>query len=91
MLISTFVLWALRLLVKLLLSHIHLYADAQEREVMISTYMALIRRKESRESLSKDDIAIVLAPIFRPSTTGVINDEGSPVTLTDFISRIAGK
>lgn len=89
LLISTFVLWGIRLLVKLLLSHIHLYADAQEREVMISTYMALIRRQESRDSLTKEDMAIVLAPIFRPSTTGVIKDEGGPVTFTDFLTKLA--
>lgn len=90
LLVSTFLLWALRLLVKLLLSHIHLYADAREREVMISTFMALVSRPESQTSLTKEAIALVLAPLFRPSTTGVIKDEGGPVTLTDFISRIAG-
>ena len=90
-LISTVSLWLVRLLVKLLLSHIHLYADAKEREVMISTFMALIRRPESRELLTKEDIALVLAPIFNPSTTGVIKDDGAPVSLGDFISRLGGK
>lgn len=88
---TTFVLWFVRLLVKLLLSHIHLYADAKEREVMISTFMALVRRPESREGLKKDDIALVLAPIFKPSTTGVIKDDGGPATLGDFIGRLTGK
>jgi hypothetical protein len=90
-LISTFVLWMVRLFVKLMLSHIHLHADAREREVMISTFMALVRRQESREGLQKADLALVLAPIFKPSTTGVIKDEGGPVTLGDFIGRLAGK
>lgn len=90
-LISTFVLWLVRLFVKLMLSHIHLYADAREREVMISTFMALVRRKESREGLSKADLALILAPIFKPSTTGVIKDDGGPTTLTDFVGRLAGK
>jgi hypothetical protein len=90
-LISTFVLWLARLCVKLMLSHIHLYADAREREVMISTFMALVRRQESREGLSKADIALVLAPIFKPSTTGVIKDDGGPTTLTDFLGRLTGK
>lgn len=88
---STFVLWIVRLLVKLLLSHIHLYADAEERVVMISTFMALVRRQESREGLSKIDISLVLAPLFKPSTTGVIKDDGGPATLGDFIGRLAGK
>jgi len=90
-LISTFVLWLVRLFVKLMLSHIHLYADAREREVMISTFMALVRRQENGEGIGKADLALVLAPIFKPSTTGVIKDDGGPTTLTDFISRLAGK
>lgn len=89
--ISTFVLWLVRLLVKLMLSHIHLATDAREREVMISTFMALMRRQESRDGVAKMDLALVLAPIFKPSTTGVIKDDGGPTTLTDFISRLAGK
>lgn len=88
---STFVLWIVKLLVKLLLSHIHLYADAKEREVMISTFMALIRRPESAQNLKREDIAIVLAPIFKPSTTGVIKDDGGPTSLGDFIGRLSGK
>ena len=73
---------------KLLLSHIHLYADAREREVMISTYMALLRR----DGLSREDFAMVLAPIFKPSTTGVIKDDGGPSSLGDFLNHLtAGK
>ena len=91
LLISTFVLWLVRLFVKLMLSHIHLYADAREREVMISTFMALIRRQESREGIKQSDLALVLAPIFRPSTTGVISDDGGPAMLTDYIGKLSGK
>lgn len=91
LLISTLVLWLVRLLVKLLLSHVHLCADAREREVMISTFMALMRRQESREGVEQMDLALVLAPIFKPSTTGVIKDDGGPTTLADFVSRLAGK
>ena len=58
---------------------------------MISTFMALMRRQEGREGVQKMDLALVLAPIFKPSTTGVIKDDGGPTTLTDFISRLAGK
>ena len=85
---STFVLWFVRLLVRLMLSHIHLYADAREREVMISTFLALVHRKESREGLKKEDIALVLAPVFRPSTTGVIKDDGGPQSFGDLLSDL---
>ncbi len=37
------------------------------------------------------NLALVLAPIFKPSTTGVIQDDGGPATLTDFIGRLSGK
>ena len=91
LLLSTFVLWGVRLCVKLLLSNIHLEADAREREVMIQTFMAMMRHKESREGVTKEDIAVVLAPIFSPSTSGVIKDDGGPASLTDFITRMSGK
>jgi hypothetical protein len=91
LLLSTFILWGVRLCVKLLLSNIHLEADAREREVMIQTFMAMMRHKESREGVKKQDIALVLAPIFKPSTSGVIKDDASPLTLTDFITRMSGK
>ena len=45
----------LRLVIKLLLSNIHLAINARERVVMINTFMALIRRPESAEGLIKND------------------------------------
>lgn len=91
LIVSTFALWMLRLVVKLLLSNIHLAVDAQERVVMINTFMALIRRPRSAEGLKKEDLAIVLAPIFRPSTTGVIKDDGGPTSLGEFLTRLPSK
>lgn len=91
MLLSTFLLWFIRMLIKLYLSHTHLYADASERVVMIQTFMALLGTEESREKLNETNIALVLAPLFKPSTTGVIKDDGGPITLSDFIGRISGK
>jgi hypothetical protein len=88
LLASTFVLWIIRLCVKLMLSHIHLEADAREREVMISTFLALIQHQEGLEALKKQDISLVIAPIFRPSTSGVISDDGSPSSLGDFLKTL---
>lgn len=89
-LLSTFVLWGIRLLSKIFLSHVHLYIDAREREVMIATFLALLEREESKQSLTREDLAIVLAPIFRPSTTGVIRDEGGPMNILDFVGKLGG-
>lgn len=89
--VSTFSIWIVKFIIKLLLSNIHLRADAEEREVMASTFMALVRHKDGEKGLSKDDVAIILAPLFRPSTTGVISDEHGPASLTDIITRMGGK
>ena len=35
-----------------------------------------------------EDIAIVLAPLFRPSTTGVVKDDGGPSSLGDFLNHL---
>src|SRR5690606_13345675 len=42
-LLATLYFWALRILIKLLLSNIHLEGDADERVVMAQTYLALLR------------------------------------------------
>lgn len=79
------------MLKKLFLSNIHFEADASERVVMVQTFMAMLRNEESRGKLENKDIALILAPLFKPSTMGAIKDEGSPMTLSDFIGRISGK
>jgi hypothetical protein len=89
-LISTYVVYLLKLAIKLLLSNIHLAADADERVVMIETYTALIRSEANKASLTPADLALVLAPIFRPSSTGVIKDDGGPLALSEFINRVVG-
>lgn len=89
--ISTFLFWVIRLIVKLLLSNIHLQADAEEREVMTSTFLALIKDRGADNGLKQEDVALVLAPLFRPSTTGVIKEDGNTSFIGDLISRVAKK
>jgi hypothetical protein len=65
--------WPLRLLSKIHLSHRHLAEDASERKTIVETFLAL---KDEAE-LGPEDRQLLLAAIFRESSAGLVNDEGS--------------
>jgi hypothetical protein len=67
--------WGLKLLVRIFLSHVHLFTDAKERTTMIQTYLALLREGNG---LADGDKKIILETLFRPSSTGIIKDDGVP-------------
>jgi hypothetical protein len=83
-LLTTMVIWLIRILIKITLSNYHLSVDAKERVVMIRTYLSLLKEGESFE---KEDKKVMLDNIFRPTNFGIISDETS-VTLTDVISSL---
>ncbi len=86
--LSSLAFWAVKILVRLLLSSIHLAEDAAEREVMAMTYMALVRGDGSTTKyMNESDRALVLGPLFRPSATGVI-DDGAPPHVSEIITKI---
>lgn len=86
--LSSMVFWVMKVLVRLFLSAIHLAEDAAEREVMAMTYMALVRGDETQTKyLDEKDRALVLAPLFRPSSTGVI-DDGAPPHVSEIITKL---
>lgn len=77
--------WAIRLIVRIFLSNMHLENDAGERVTMAKTYLALIRS----DSLSKDkNIDSVLAALFRPTGDGIVKDEGLPPSTLDFLTKL---
>ncbi|MCW5681821.1 MAG: hypothetical protein KF794_13930 [Xanthobacteraceae bacterium] len=76
LLLTTVFFWAARVLVRLFLSSHHLSNDARERVVMIETYLALLKEGKLEES----DKALVLTPLFRASSDGIVKDEGAPDT-----------
>jgi Family of unknown function (DUF6161) len=80
--------WAVRLIVRMYLSHQHLATDAEERVTMIKTYLALL---EADKMPSDDDRKLVLAPLFRPATDGIVKDEGLPHPLLELFTRSQGK
>jgi hypothetical protein len=77
--------WIGRLLTKLYLSEHHLRIDAEEREIMTSTYLALTHSKAAEES----DRQIILAALFRSTPDGIVRDDGpADLNLAMLLSRI---
>ncbi|MNK04376.1 hypothetical protein D3C87_222380 [compost metagenome] len=80
--------WAIRLVVRIFLSHVHLTSDASERITMVKTYLSLI---ESGSTLSDADRTLILQSLFRPATDGIVKDEGLPHPLLEALTRSSGK
>lgn len=76
--------WAVRLVVRMFLSHLHLATDAEERVTMVQTYLALL---EGDKMPSDEDRKLVLAPLFRPATDGLVKDEGLPHPMLELFTR----
>lgn len=86
---GTLFFWLLRVLVKILLSHIHLRSDAQERQVMVQTYLSLLTEDSN---LNEDARQLILASLFRPTgTAGVIKDDGIPPGVYDVLTKVISK
>lgn len=71
--VSTIWLWYLRLQMKLRLSERHLRIDARERRAFAETYLSLLEGGE----ITKDQEAVVLASLFRPTEDGIVKDDGA--------------
>lgn len=80
--------WAVRLVVRMYLSHTHLAADAEERVTMVKTYLALL---EGEKMPSDEDRKLVLAPLFRPATDGIVKDERLPHPILELFTRAGQK
>ncbi|MEQ9126531.1 MAG: DUF6161 domain-containing protein [Alphaproteobacteria bacterium] len=85
---TTCLFWAGRILTKLYLSEHHLSVDADERAVMAQTYLALSNDGQAE----REDRAIILAALFRPTSDGVVKDDGGPdFSIGSILSRIGTK
>jgi hypothetical protein len=65
--------WVARILVRRYLSELHLATDAQERQTMVMTYLALTETGKVTEV----ERALVLQPLFRSTADGIVKDDGS--------------
>lgn len=81
---SSSTVWIIRLIVKIALSNLHLSEDANERVVMIKTYLSFI---QEGHGLQENDKQLIMSSIFRPSSIGIIQDESS-ITVADIITSI---
>ena len=86
--LTTFGLWAIKILANIFMSHLHLATDAQERRTMIHTYLALTRKGQGPK---EEDRQLILQTLFRPSTTDMVKNEQGPTQLVDLINRLSPK
>ena len=80
------VLWLLRLLVRMLLSNLHIATDLQNRATLVESYLALIAEGGA---LGDKDRAQIVALVFRPVTDGLVRDDGAPPTLFSLLQDAA--
>lgn len=73
--IFTLLLWVTRLQMKVYLSERHLALDARERQAFAQSYVGLLGEGDTTEE-AKEQRALVYAALFRPTSDGIIKDEG---------------
>lgn len=56
------------------MSEHHLAIDAEERATMVLTYLALMERGAAEDK----DRALILAPLFRLTSNGIVKDDAAP-------------
>lgn len=79
---TTIMIWMMKILVKIMLSNYHLAVDANERVIMLNTYLVLL---EDGKGFQETDRKVILDNIFRQTNHGIITDETS-VTVADIVS-----
>lgn len=76
--------WILRILIRLVLSHIHRGGDAKHRSVSIKAYLALLRNKN--KPIGDAEREIIITQLFRPASDGLVKDDAMPPTLIERIT-----
>lgn len=83
--VAGLVLWLGRLLTRLYLSEHHLRKDAEERRIMTTTYLALMRKGAAEDK----DRQVILSALFRNSSDGIVKDDGAAdIGLSALVSRL---
>ncbi len=83
-LILTIPFWLLRILARLFFSAYHLYTDAEERHVLIETYLALL--DQGHVPVEKQDP--LLLNLFRSANSAIVGDDSAPPSTWEFITRL---
>ena len=83
--IAGLILWVGRLLTRLYLSEHHLRKDAEERRIMTTTYLALMRKTAAGDQ----DRQVILTALFRNSSDGIVKDDGAAdLGLSALVARL---
>jgi hypothetical protein len=83
--ILTIIFWIGRLVSRTYVSESHLAIDAEERAVMVETYLALTQENK----IDTSERVLVLGSLFRASSDGLVKDDGAPDIggLTTWLSK----
>jgi len=80
---ATLTFWLLRILVRSLLSNMHLEQDLAARAVLVQTYLALIAEGGA---IPGEDREKVIALVFRPTSDGLVRDDAAPPGWLSFMT-----
>ena len=83
--LSAFSFWIIRLIARLALSSHHLKIDADERNIMMQTYLALIQGGGA----SENEREIILQTLFKPTSDGIVKED--PQIELPFLNAVRGK
>ena len=84
-------LWFIRLKMKEYLSERHLALDARERRAFSQAYIGLLAEGDTTDE-AKEQRAMVYAALFRPSSDGIIKDEGGiDPSITAALSKLLSR
>jgi hypothetical protein len=81
---ATLAFWLLRILVRVLLSNLHLETDMRARSTFVHTYLALLAEGGG---IKDEDRALVIGLVFRPISDGLVRDDATPPGLWDLITK----
>jgi hypothetical protein len=83
--------WILRILGRLLSESLSLMRDAKEREVLVKTFLALMKDESTGKSVVKEeDRILILHSLFRPSASTSV-DDSPPVHWFDILANKVGQ
>ncbi|MBR3190447.1 DUF6161 domain-containing protein [Bosea sp. (in: a-proteobacteria)] len=86
--VTTIAFWAARIMVRLFMSEHHLAIDAEERAIMVQTYLAL----KLKEQVGPEDLKIILTGLFKSTSDGIVKDDGAPeIGIASLFSKAASK
>ena len=81
--IAGIAIWGARQFLRNALVERHLYHDAQERAVMIQSFLAL----RETDTIPQDQIDPVLTTLYRPSSTGLLEPDTGPILASDALGK----